>query len=127
MSKVTTKTELAALVRAAYPGVQPGAIPNKTGQLWALTNRMEVNDLVVLPLKTTGQLAIGRVDGGYEYRDDPDPTRRHFRRVKWMRTDVPRVAVKQDLLRNQSGGIGGREPRSVDEEHPQHIESVLAL
>jgi hypothetical protein len=28
---------------------------------------------------------------------------------------------------NQSGGIGGRKPWSVDEEHPEHIESVLAL
>lgn len=54
---------------------------------------------MVLPLKTTRQLALGRVTGGYEYRaEEPDPNLRHVIPVHWQRTDVPRSAVKQDLL-----------------------------
>ncbi len=34
----------------------------------------------------------------YEYRDAPDPSLRHVRPVEWLVTDVPRTAVKQDLL-----------------------------
>ncbi len=54
---------------------------------------------MILPLKTTpGRLAVGRVVDGYEYLDDPDVSRRHVRRVEWLRDDIPRSAVKQDLL-----------------------------
>jgi restriction system protein len=60
---------------------------------------MEAGDFVVLPLKTTSQLAIGEITGDYEYRSgEPDAERRHVRPVRWVRTDVPRTSVKQDLL-----------------------------
>lgn len=38
--------------------------------------------------------------GPYEYRaSEPDPERSHVRPVKWIKTDIPRTAAKQDLLR----------------------------
>ncbi len=55
--------------------------------------------LVALPLKTTGQLALGRVVGGYEYLEqEADPDSRHIVRVNWRRPDTPRSAIHQDLL-----------------------------
>ncbi|WP_199240249.1 MULTISPECIES: restriction endonuclease [Kribbella] len=52
-----------------------------------------------MPLKTTKQIALGRVTGGYQYRaDEPDRDQRHVVQVDWQRTDLPRAAVKQDLL-----------------------------
>jgi restriction system protein len=91
---------MAELVTSIYGATEKaGAIPNYTGQLWALRDRIQVGDLMVLPLKTTSQIAFGRVTGGYEYlADEPEPSRRHILRVKWERTDVPRTAIKQDLL-----------------------------
>lgn len=87
------------VVAAAFPDNKPQANGNFAAQLWALRGRMEIGDLVVLPLKTTSQLAIGEITGHYEYRaDEPDPERRHVRPVKWIRTDIPRTSVKQDLL-----------------------------
>ena len=72
---------------------------NFAAQLWALRGRMAVGDYVVLPLKATSQVAIGRITGEYEYRgDDPDPEKWHVRPVEWLRTDVPRSSIKQDLL-----------------------------
>lgn len=52
-----------------------------------------------MPLKTTKQIALGHVTSGYEYRaDEPEADKRHVVRVDWQRTDLPRAAVKQDLL-----------------------------
>ena len=34
----------------------------------------------------------------YRYQNDPDPKLRHAVSVDWQRTDVPRTAVRQDLL-----------------------------
>jgi predicted Mrr-cat superfamily restriction endonuclease len=35
-------------------------------------------DLIVLPLKTTSQVAIGHSAGPYQYRHDADPARRRL-------------------------------------------------
>jgi restriction system protein len=87
------------LVGEAFPNRPPAFHANHTGQLNALRNRIAVGDVVVLPLKTTGHLALGTVTRGYEYlASEPDATRRHSIGVDWTRTDVPRSAVKQDLL-----------------------------
>ena len=59
---------------------------------------MQVGDLVVLPLKTTGKIAVGRITGGYLFRDDLGDDLRHLGPVEWIRDDVPRAAFDQDLL-----------------------------
>ncbi|GAA2690804.1 MULTISPECIES: restriction endonuclease [Actinosynnema] len=89
-----------AAVRAAKPDAAEQALRNFTAQLWALRSRMAEGDLVVMPLKSSGQhLAIGEVTGGYRYSAaEPDVDRRHVRPVRWLVTDLPRTVVKQDLL-----------------------------
>jgi restriction system protein len=59
---------------------------------------MEKGELVVVPLKTTGTVAIGRIDGDYQYRVDLGESLRHVRPVRWVNTEVPRDAFDQDLL-----------------------------
>ena len=87
------------VVAAILPDRKPKAVIHIAGQMWALRARIEVGDVVVLPLKGEPRLALGRVTGPYEYlADDPDPERRHVVQVEWVRTDVPRTAIKQDLL-----------------------------
>jgi restriction system protein len=99
LSRYRSRNELAALVADKLPAGKEGAIANYTGQLWALSNRIEIGDLMVLPLKTTKEIALGRVAGKYKYlANEADPSRRHVVEVDWKVTDVPRSAVKQDLL-----------------------------
>lgn len=99
LSGCTSLQDVREVVTQVFPENKPQANGNFAAQLWALRGRMAVNDFVVLPLKTTSQLAIGEITGSYEYRaDEPDPDRRHVRPVRWIRTDIPRTAVKQDLL-----------------------------
>jgi restriction system protein len=83
------------IVESIYSGA---AVPNYTGQLWRLRFGMEIGDLVVLPLKTASQIAIGRIRGGYHYDSTQDPDRSHSIAVEWMQTGIPRTAIRQDLL-----------------------------
>lgn len=87
-----------AAVGAGIPNRSVGAVRNFAAQLWALRGRMEIGDLVVMPLKRTSEIAIGTIDSDYAYLDSPDPERRHVRRVTWKVTDLARSRVKQDLL-----------------------------
>jgi restriction system protein len=94
-----TREAVAKVVAQTFAGAPGGKISNFSGQLWAMRGRIQPGDLMVMPLKTTKQIAIGRVTGGYQYRaDEPDPDKRHVVPVDWERTDLPRTAVKQDLL-----------------------------
>lgn len=77
----------------AYPEMSPKAVMNNAAQLWAFLKKINVDDIVVLPLKTQSMVAIGKIKGPYEYRED-----RHVRVVEWCRTNVPRTDIGQDLL-----------------------------
>jgi restriction system protein len=95
---VSSKDELSDLYRASYPDAKASTVSNYVGQLWSLLDRMEDGELVVLPLKTTGTIAVGRVAGPYQYREDLGNDLRHCRPVTWITTDVARDAFDQDLL-----------------------------
>ena len=99
ISKCESLNDVRDVVAAAMPNEKAQAHTNYAAQLWALKGRMQEGDLVVLPRKGTSQLAIGRVTGPYRYlSDEVEPSRRHVRPVAWIRVDVPRSVVKQDLL-----------------------------
>jgi len=98
LSDVTSRDELDALCREIYPELKPNTVTNWVGQLWAFRERISVGDLVVLPLKTQSAIAIGEVVGPYAYNPEFPPDATHHRRVKWLRTDLPRSALDQDLL-----------------------------
>jgi len=98
LTNVATREQVAQIVIDTYPG-SDALIANYTGQLWAPRGRVQPGDLLVMPMKTTKQIAIGRVTEGYEYlAAEEDPNCRHVVRVDWQRRDLPRTAVKQDLL-----------------------------
>ena len=98
LSGVDNRDALREIMGAAFPVSPKFRVASHTGQLWTFTNKIEVGDLVVLPLKSTKQLAIGEVRGPYEYKSDDVDKNPHMRSVKWLRIDIARTAVKQDLL-----------------------------
>jgi restriction system protein len=98
LANVMTREQLAASYEQAYPDVAVKTASNYVGQLWSLIHRMSEGELVVLPLKTTGTIAVGRIAGPYEFRTDLGADLTHVRRVEWERDDVPRDAFDQDLL-----------------------------
>ena len=60
---VGEREQLAERYAAAYPDASPSTRANYVGQLWSLLRRMQVGELVVLPLKTSGTIAVGRISG----------------------------------------------------------------
>jgi len=90
----TTKEAILPVVTAAQPDQKPGTLANWAVQLNQFLNAIKPGDLMILPMKTTGQLAIGEVVGDWFQTPEGNPSRK----VKWLRTDLPRQAMKQDLL-----------------------------
>jgi restriction system protein len=75
----------------------------RAGQLWTFAHVIAVGDIVVMPRKGSPFLAIGKVTGRYEHRDISG-TKYHVRPVQWVRVDVPRTTLQQDIL-NSLGSI----------------------
>jgi restriction system protein len=99
LSGAASREAVLDAVITAYPDAKDQAAKNFAAQLWALRHRISVGDLIVMPLKSSPHLAIGRVKGDYRYLlDENDSDRRHVRPMEWLVTDVPRTVVKQDLL-----------------------------
>ncbi|CAL9387452.1 hypothetical protein SUDANB121_01195 [Nocardiopsis dassonvillei] len=97
LTAVDDRARMVEVAEEAYKGENPRTIGNHAGQLWAFRGKVQVGDLVVMPLRRASELAIGRVTGDYVFvADAPDGTR-HRRSVEWIRTDLPRTAAEQDL------------------------------
>ena len=98
LTEVSDKEVLREIV-SEHRGGSKTQIANATGQLWTLRTRIQDGDTIVLPIRSTSQVAFGKVTGGYKYlKNEPDPTRRHVIQVKWLNKDVPKTQIKQDLL-----------------------------
>jgi restriction system protein len=90
--------EVVEIVRQGSPDDPMGRVRNWAAQLTAFAIRMQEGDVVALPLKTrSGRVALGEVTGPYRYRE-VQGERRHTREVKWVRPDVVRSDIQQDLL-----------------------------
>ncbi len=98
LSPCTTRESVEKVIAQTYGTDSPGLVASYVGQTWALRHRIVPGDLLVLPMKTTRELAIGRVTSGYQYLvGQDDPGCRHVVAVDWQ-ARVPRTVVKQDLL-----------------------------
>lgn len=93
-----SREDVGRVVREVYGTEKPMQVAVYTGELWALRSRIRPGDTLVLPLKTTSQIAIGTCASGYKHVPSAPPDQRLQLGVKWERTDLPRSAVKQDLL-----------------------------
>lgn len=98
LAKVASREELAAIYETLHPDEVKGRVSNQVGQIWAFRSRINVGDLVVLPLKTQSSIAIGKIASAYGYTTDLGDGIRHVRKVDWLRTDIPRTAFDKDLL-----------------------------
>jgi len=67
------------------------------GQLWRFSHEMSEGDLVVMPLKSRSQFAIGEVVGPYQFLVDAQPGFRHVRPVRWLRIVVAPSEFGADL------------------------------
>ncbi len=98
MSKLESREALSEAYRLTYPTAKAAKVSNAVAQFYAFAHRIAKGDLVILPLKTQAAIAIGVISGPYEYHKDGPEGACHRRHVKWIRTDLPRTTLDQDLL-----------------------------
>jgi len=98
LSKITSREELRELYETTYPDESKNATSNYVGQVWAFYHSISKGDLVALPLKSTGSIALGKITGKYEHHPEHPVDAKHSRSVEWIRKDVPRSDFAQDLL-----------------------------
>ena len=93
----SNRDDLERLLRTTYPDQKPRTLSNWHGQVWSVRDTIKVGDLVVLPLKTRAEVALGVVAGDYQYRRDLPGVPLHTRPVHWV-AQVPRRAFDIDIL-----------------------------
>jgi len=73
------------------------------GEVWAFLKKINVGDLVILPSKKSDDIFIGKIKGGYEYKQYTENIK-HTRPVEWLKTikksDVPRKLEAGTSLSN---------------------------
>ena len=95
----SSREELRDALRLHFPDSKKGTISSYTSQLWRMRTDVRSGDLVVMPRKGTPEIALGSVSREYWYDNAADMGwGRHVVSVDWKRTDVPRSALRQDLV-----------------------------
>jgi restriction system protein len=97
LSNIKSFDEMKEFHLKIYPDEELRVRANFSGQLWAFVGRIQVGDLVALPLKTRSAIALGKITGDYQYRPEHGEGAKHVRAVKWIRQDIPRNDFRQDL------------------------------
>jgi restriction system protein len=119
-----SREDVAAVVSEVYQGSKH-VLANYTGQLWRLRSGIQVGHYVVLPVRSTSQIAIGKVTKGYHYlKDEEDLSKRHVLGVDWLKTDIPRSSFKQDLLYQMGSALTVF--KLANDDAPYRFEQVLA-
>ena len=100
LSSCTDYQEIFDSVQVANPDAKIRAIGNWSGQLWLLRLSMSVGDLVLMPRKGQGTIAVGRITGDYKYLPANEPGFRHVRPVEWINPEVPKTNFGADIQRS---------------------------
>ncbi len=82
MSDIGDKRELKEHILSVYPNKKRETISNWAGQIRSFLMRMQVGELVVIPLRTESAIAVGEILSSYEYRNEFPEGMHHTRRVK---------------------------------------------
>jgi restriction system protein len=98
IENVSSRGEMKRLYAQYHPEATAMQVANNAGQLWAFKNGIKIGDLVILPLKTRSAIAVGKVKGDYGYDASLPEGASHYRDVEWLRDDIPRTDIGQDLL-----------------------------
>lgn len=105
LSGVRSRDELQTICQETYPGEKRRTLSSWIGQIWSFLKRIEVGDVVILPLHGQSTVAVGRIAGPYEYRPDLPADSRHVRRVTWESKDSARSVFDEDI-RYSFGALG---------------------
>lgn len=70
LSKIETVDQLRTYYSQTHSEEKLGAINTNVGQVFSFINRIQIGDLVALPIKSTASIAFGRIKSNYRYVPD---------------------------------------------------------
>ena len=82
---------------AVFPNASKNSAATQVGQLYRFVCEAKIGDYVVFPSKLDRSINIGQIEGEYFY----DPSESRFvqqRKMKWLKTAIPRMAFSQGAL-----------------------------
>lgn len=68
--------------------------------IWRFGKIIEIDDIVVMPLKSVPDIAIGRVEGSYEYDPSQSEKAKMRRSVRWLTKALPKSRLRPDLRKS---------------------------
>lgn len=98
LSKIETMDQLRAYYSQTNTDETLGAVRTNVAQVFSFIHRIQIGDLVALPIRSTASIAFGRIKGNYRYAPDAHPYVTHQRDVEWIGSPIPRSQIDQDLL-----------------------------
>jgi restriction system protein len=98
LASVKSREQVQLLINETYPEVKPTTTRIWTGEMWAVKERIQIDDLVAIPLKSRSAIAVARITGPYRFAPDGPSMGKHQRPVRWINTDLPRSELDQDIL-----------------------------
>lgn len=125
LSQFATREEMRSAMEKTYPSWKTKTISSCYGQTFRFAHEMQVDDLVVLPVRPTSEIAIGRVSGPYRWgKDDADLVATGYpnvRAVDWLEM-VPRTVFSQAALHS----FGSFLSVSTSDDYMEEVLGVLA-
>lgn len=97
VSKISSSQEMRLLFMATKPRTPKRSAISYASQTWAFRGLCRVGDSIVLPLKSSPNIAVGRIASEYRYDRGADDPYRHQRDVAWADHLVERKHIDADL------------------------------
>ena len=100
LGEVTTIEEAREVWHETYPADNPERVNTQARQVHLFAQEIAEGDLVLTPLRTQrGLVAVARVTGPYEYRDQSPfvPHAQHIHPVEWLSKGLPAEAFAEQL------------------------------
>src|SRR5207245_2886922 len=91
------KDDLLALLKQTYPGAPEKRLIQNAGQIWPFAKVMQHGDWVAVPYKNKPAINFAEIVGDYVYDSAAQDPYYHYRDVRWIATDVPRLNFDMDI------------------------------
>jgi restriction system protein len=98
ISQFTSRDELANEWSAIRPDMKKMTAAAAIGSIWRFAKKIQADDLLVIPDKPNASIHIAEVLSDYLYDAKAKGVPIHFRKVRWVKNDIPRSTFELDLL-----------------------------
>ncbi len=114
LSEIQDIDSLKKLYAKIHPDRNEPHIANVTGQIWSFLKRIQIGNLVAVPLKTRKPyIKFGEVTSDYKFKKYSDDVK-HIRSVKWL-GEIMRSEIPQDILFSLGAFLTVGQVRATDD------------